>query len=224
MHSAFVDQNGIVGHYTVGTGVLTLTGSSSVANYQAALRSITFADNADPTGGRTIAFTVNDGDVDSASVDKTIAITAANDRPTMTTTVAPRQFNESDAVAVVDPNLTIVDTDSEIAGAAVSITSAFTPAREALLMSNQLGITAVYDQPSGVSDVDGDDECSELSGCVAIDDVLQRVGCSDAVVAHDRVPGHRHVRRDERRRIAHHRDHCDQRPTRQHPSRSAGSR
>ena len=36
------DQNGITGSYNAGTGVLTLTGTSSVANYQAALESVTY--------------------------------------------------------------------------------------------------------------------------------------------------------------------------------------
>jgi VCBS repeat-containing protein len=61
---AFANQNGITGSYDTTTGVLTLTGSSSVANYQAALRSVTFSDanGASPTTGpRTIAFQVNDG-------------------------------------------------------------------------------------------------------------------------------------------------------------------
>ena len=38
----FTNQNGITGSYNSGTGVLTLTGTRRVANYQAALRSITF--------------------------------------------------------------------------------------------------------------------------------------------------------------------------------------
>ena len=60
----FVNQNGITGSYNSATGVLTLTGTSSVANYQAALRSVTFSDpnGTNPTTGpRTISFQVDDG-------------------------------------------------------------------------------------------------------------------------------------------------------------------
>ena len=60
----FTNQNGITGSYNAGTGVLTLTGTTTVANYQAALRSVTYANTSDnpsaPT--RTISFQVNDGD------------------------------------------------------------------------------------------------------------------------------------------------------------------
>ena len=38
----FTDQLGVTGSYDVGTGVLTLSGTSSVENYQTALRSVTY--------------------------------------------------------------------------------------------------------------------------------------------------------------------------------------
>ena len=38
----FVDQNGITGSYNAATGVLTLSGTATVADYQAALRSVTY--------------------------------------------------------------------------------------------------------------------------------------------------------------------------------------
>ena len=59
----FTNQNGITGSYDSGTGVLTLTGSATVANYQTALRSITFSSASDnPTSfgantSRTISWT-----------------------------------------------------------------------------------------------------------------------------------------------------------------------
>jgi len=62
----FTNQNGITGSYNSSTHVLTLSGSSSVANYQAALRSVTFSSTSDdPTHGgnttRTITWRVDDG-------------------------------------------------------------------------------------------------------------------------------------------------------------------
>src|SRR5204863_340411 len=43
----FTDQNGISGSYDAGTGALTLSGSATVAQYQAALRSVTFENQTD---------------------------------------------------------------------------------------------------------------------------------------------------------------------------------
>ena len=63
----FTDQNNIHGSYNANTGLLTLTGSDTAADYQAALRSVTysFAGNGDPTAGghqqTFISWQVSDG-------------------------------------------------------------------------------------------------------------------------------------------------------------------
>ena len=59
----FANTLGITGSFNTETGVLTLTGSDTVANYQAALESISYQNlNPDaPTTDRTISFQVNDG-------------------------------------------------------------------------------------------------------------------------------------------------------------------
>ena len=64
------------------TGVLTLTGSATLADYQAALRQAGFESTSDSAGAtRTISWTVNDGDSSSASATTTVNITAVNDAP-----------------------------------------------------------------------------------------------------------------------------------------------
>ncbi len=78
---AFVDQNGIFSSWNASTGVLTLTGSASVADYQTALRSITYANLSDnpSTVTRTVRFSVNDGTIDSTVIARDIQIVAVND-------------------------------------------------------------------------------------------------------------------------------------------------
>ncbi|HEX2135460.1 MAG TPA: Ig-like domain-containing protein [Microvirga sp.] len=79
----FVDTANITGSYDTGTGVLTLTGTDTLANYQAALRSIQFSTTDDnPVTSKTLEWTVNDGDTDSAPATKEIAVTPVNDPPT----------------------------------------------------------------------------------------------------------------------------------------------
>ncbi|QEF96415.1 Cadherin domain protein [Stieleria maiorica] len=82
----FVDQTGISGVWNAGSGTLTLTGTATVAQYQAALRSITYTNTSDnpSTATRTVSFTVNDGDVDSNTQTRDISIAATNDDPTGT--------------------------------------------------------------------------------------------------------------------------------------------
>ncbi len=79
----FVNQNGISGSWNAGTGVLTLTGSATVANYETALRSVTYANTSeDPsTLARTVSFVVNDGTSSSTAATRTINVAAVNDAP-----------------------------------------------------------------------------------------------------------------------------------------------
>lgn len=90
----FTTQNGITGSYDTGTGVLTLSGTATVADYQTALRSVTYSSNSDdPTGTsatRTITWAVTDankagsGALTSTDVTSTITVTGVNDAPTLT--------------------------------------------------------------------------------------------------------------------------------------------
>ena len=80
---AFATQTGISGTWIPATGTLALSGSATVADYQAALRSITYNDNSHSpnTALRTVTFAVNDGALDSSATTRTITVTAVNDAP-----------------------------------------------------------------------------------------------------------------------------------------------
>ncbi len=80
----FTNQSGITGSYNSSTGVLALSGSATVANYQAALRSVTYADiSNDPSQLlRTISFSFTDqyATASNTGTDK-VSVTAVNLRP-----------------------------------------------------------------------------------------------------------------------------------------------
>ena len=82
----FVNQNGITGSYDATAGVLTLIGVSSLANYQAALRSVTYDNASDnpSTAARIISFKVDDGGGLVNLGDATVSFTAVNDAPVNT--------------------------------------------------------------------------------------------------------------------------------------------
>ena len=79
----FVNAFGITGNWNAATGVLTLTGTASVADYQAALRSVTFvaAGDTPPTATRVVAITVADNIGNSVAATRAISVSAVNDRP-----------------------------------------------------------------------------------------------------------------------------------------------
>ena len=79
---AFTNLGPITGSWNAATGTMTLSGSDSVANYQAALRTVTYQNTSDnpSTLVRTVSFTVNDGDVSSTTVARAITVATKNQR------------------------------------------------------------------------------------------------------------------------------------------------
>ena len=82
-HLRFTDTAAITGSYDAATDVLTLTGPASKADWAAALRSITYANDGEtPTAGdRTIRFEASDGAKTSTPVTRTVAISPSTTRP-----------------------------------------------------------------------------------------------------------------------------------------------
>ena len=76
----FTNQLGINGSYDSGTGILTLNGATSAANYQTALRSITFDSTSDDPGSRrVITFVLDNGIETSDTVSRTTILDARFD-------------------------------------------------------------------------------------------------------------------------------------------------
>ena len=109
--AAFEDElvadNTMLAHYGITsafdptTGTLTLSGTSTVENYQSAIRSIAFTSNSNNPSelDRTISISVNDGDTNSNISNRTIKVTAVNDAP-VTDSSSSVKTNEDTAVNI----------------------------------------------------------------------------------------------------------------------------
>ncbi len=114
---AFINQNGIIGNWNATTGTLSLSGIATLADYQSALRSVTYQNSSDDpsTATRTVSFTVNDGDTNSNTLTRNITVTAVNDVPVITNlggdTLA---YTEGGGVQVIEQggNAAVSDVDS----------------------------------------------------------------------------------------------------------------
>jgi VCBS repeat-containing protein len=149
----FSNQNGI-NFVSYTGGVLTLSGSSSVANYQAALESVTFDNttNDNPTNfgantTRTVTWQVDDGSGSnnlSNAPTSTITITPVNDAPVIGGVAAVNTaYTEQASAVAVDNGVTVTDADStNLVGATVSITGGL-QAGDTLHFSDQNGISLV---------------------------------------------------------------------------------
>ena len=121
----FTAMNGISGSYSA--GVLTLSGSATVAQWEAALRSIRYTNNdaGASTATRTISIVVSDGSRDSDNVTRSITVKQFDPAPVVTPSAGATAFlskgGGSHAVAV-DAGLTLSDPDSTtLASARITI-------------------------------------------------------------------------------------------------------
>ncbi len=140
----FTNQNGITGSFA--SGVLTLTGTTSTANYQAALRSVGFRNTTSdaPLSSRSFVVRANDGSLNSTGLTRTISITQVNDAPTISDGSASTTYTERTTFgSYVTPSLALVDPDSNIiTGATITITGPL--AGDELVVDAAGGITGSF--------------------------------------------------------------------------------
>ncbi|WP_162902426.1 cadherin-like domain-containing protein, partial [Facilibium subflavum] len=110
----FSDTVNITGSYNASTGVLTLTGSDTLAAYQSALRSVTYENTSEnpDTNARTISWVVNDGDDNATAVTSTVNVTAVNDAPTAANNTVTTSEGTAYTFSANDFNFADVDGDS----------------------------------------------------------------------------------------------------------------
>ncbi|MEQ1951725.1 cadherin-like domain-containing protein [Mesorhizobium yinganensis] len=110
--------------YNPATGVLTLTGSATLAQYQTALRQVVFSNASDApnTADRSITVTVNDGEVNSNTATATIHLTATNDAPVLTGDLSAT-VGEGASYAITTTDLNFTDPDDIAAGVTFTVSN-----------------------------------------------------------------------------------------------------
>jgi VCBS repeat-containing protein len=156
----FANTANITGSFNAGTGVLTLTGTDTVANYEAALRSVTFNNTSTnpSTLQRTVTWQVDDGggvNNLSAPVTSTINVVAVNSAPQLAngSTIA---YTENDPATVINSVITVTDADSaNLTGATVQITSGYNSAQDVLSFTPFGGISGSFNSGTGTLTLSG---------------------------------------------------------------------
>jgi hypothetical protein len=158
--------------YNSGSGVLTLTGVDSIANYETVLRRIEYdnASNNPDTTDRTITFVANDGEDDSNIGTATVVINPTNDAPVLdldaddssgaTGADYDTTFTEDGgAVNIADVDASIGDVDdTNLESLTITITNLLDGAAESLSADTTgTSIAASYDSGTGVLTLTGTD-------------------------------------------------------------------
>ena len=169
--SANTAGTSITASYNSGTGVLTLSGSDTVANYQQVLRTVSYNNSSQnpTTTARSISFVANDGTSNSNVGTTTVTMVAQDDVPVLdldadNSAAAGADFASTfseggGAVTVADADATLSDVDSaNFTSLTVTITNLLDGAAESL-SANTAGtsITASYNSGTGVLTLSGSD-------------------------------------------------------------------
>ncbi|MEG1959556.1 MAG: DUF4347 domain-containing protein [Pseudomonas sp.] len=121
-----VSMGNIVGNWTAGTGILTLTSAgnqATLAQFQAAMRAVTYGNASETpnTTTRTVQFQLTDGGgLSSIAVTRDITITAVNDSPTIN---APVSLQVSEDMMTPINLVSFSDIDSSLGVVTFSVTS-----------------------------------------------------------------------------------------------------
>lgn len=143
---------GISAVWNSGTGTLALSGTASVADYQAAARLIKYVNGSEApnTSGRTVTFIATDGTVSSSAATKGITVVAVNDPPTVSTSGGSLSFTLGDGATVVDDGLVVSDLDTAtFASGYVEIGAGYVNGDDVLDVVEASGITKSWNASTG---------------------------------------------------------------------------
>jgi len=122
----FVNTPSITGLWNSTTATLTLSGTDTVSNYRAALRSVTYRNTSGTPNAaltRTIEFQVTDGLLTSSRISRDLQVQTASAPAVLSGVTGTGTYSENAAALTLAAGLVIVDTDSAtLASATVSFT------------------------------------------------------------------------------------------------------
>ena len=160
---AFASQLGITGSFTAATGILTLSGLSSVSNYRTALRSVTFSTSgsAVSTANRTLTIIATDDysptPANSLSTTRTVTVSTTNIPPALTGIPStPLSYARGAAPALVASSAYIIDPDSiNLASVTIQIASNYQTGLDVLAATNVTGISQAFNATTGTLTLSG---------------------------------------------------------------------
>jgi gliding motility-associated-like protein len=106
----FTNQNGISGNYSTNTGVLTLSGTATLSDYQTALSSIQYLNNGASELTRRIDYSVNDGELESNLQSQFMSIVIQNNAPI----IDPNSLFELNEDSSQEFCITVNDADGDL--------------------------------------------------------------------------------------------------------------
>lgn len=164
----FSDTGSISGSFASGSGILTLTGSDTKANYQTALRGVTYENtSSDPVDlDRTISFVINDGDNNSNTQSRDVTVATINSKPVLSS-IESSNIPYPDAAVQITNTIVVSDPDdTRLDSALVIITENLKPAEDSLIYSTLFGITGNWNPNTGILKLTGNNLLSDYEAAL----------------------------------------------------------
>lgn len=164
----FTDTGNISGSFASGSGILTLTGSDTKANYQTALRAVTYENtSSDPVNlDRTISFVINDGDNNSNTQSRDVTVATVNSKPVLSS-IESSNIPYPDAAVQITNTIIVSDPDdTRLDSALVIITENLKPAEDSLIYSTLFGITGNWNPNTGILKLTGNNLISDYEAAL----------------------------------------------------------
>ena len=155
---SFADTPAITGTWDAATGTLTLAGIDTMADYQAALRAVTYQNTSnDPsTLPRMVSFTINDGVLASDTVTRDIAVLI----PPMLSgveTAALAYAKNTPATAITSAIVAAGVESADLVIATVQITGNYQSGEDVLSFTDTPAITGIWNATTGTLTLVGSD-------------------------------------------------------------------
>lgn len=164
----FTDTGNISGSFASGSGILTLTGSDTKANYQTALRAVTYENtSSDPVNlDRTISFVINDGDNNSNTQSRDVTVATVNSKPVLSS-IESSNIPYPDAAVQITNTIIVSDPDdTRLDSALVIITENLKPAEDSLIYSTLFGIKGNWNPNTGILKLTGNNLLSDYEAAL----------------------------------------------------------
>ncbi len=151
---AFANTTAITGSFDVATGTLALSGSATLADYQAALRSVTYDDLRNPSvaGTKQVDFSIASS-AGAATDSRTLNVQGLA-APTFRVTDTPLELDRSAIARVIDDQIVLTGDGFNVTGATVRAVGVVAD-RDLLAFTNTAGITGTFEAATGVLTLTG---------------------------------------------------------------------
>ena len=166
----FTNTATIHGTWSVSTGMLTLTGVDTVANYQAALESVQYKNTASVPNllPRTVSFVATDGSLSSSPAIRVISFIPASNAPVLSgVESAPVNYTQNDPAVLITSSLLVADpVNANLTGATIRISTNYISGQDFLKFTNTSKIVGSWDAKNGLLTLSGTDSVANYQNAI----------------------------------------------------------